>query len=229
MRVRTGTSGYSYKEWKGHFYPADLKADAMLRFYGERLKAVEINNTFYRMPKAGMLEAWAAQVPEDFTFVLKASRRITHIKRLKEVSEDVAYLLETAQTLGPRLGPVLFQLPPYLKKDLARLRDFLALLPAGTRAALEFRDASWFDEETFAALREHDVALVYSDEDEAKEPPFVSTAVWGYLRLRRPSYDLNAWAARITAQPWSDAFVFFKHEDAGAGPKMAAEFATLVG
>jgi len=228
LRILTGTSGYSYKEWKGHFYPADLKADGMLAYYAERLKAVEINNTFYRMPKASMLHAWATQVPADFTFVLKASRRITHIKRLKEVGEDVAYLLETAQTLGSRLGPVLFQLPPYLKKDLARLRDFLALLPGTTRAALEFRDASWFDEETYAALREHDVALVYSDENEEKEAPFVSTAGWGYLRLRRGSYDLADWAKRVTAQPWSEAFVFFKHEEAGAGPKMAAEFAALV-
>jgi uncharacterized protein YecE (DUF72 family) len=228
LHILTGTSGYSYKEWKGHFYPADLKADAMLAYYAERLKVVEINNTFYRMPKESVLLAWAAQVPEDFTFVLKASRRITHIKRLKEVGEEVRYLFQTANILGPKLGPTLFQLPPNLKKDLPRLTGFLALIPETGRAAMEFRHESWFDEETYAALRAHDVALVYSDEDEEKEAPFVSTASWGYLRLRRGSYDLAAWATRIAAQPWSDAFVFFKHEEAGAGPKMAAEFAALV-
>jgi uncharacterized protein YecE (DUF72 family) len=229
MRILTGTSGYSYKEWKGHFYPADLKADAMLAYYSERLKVVEINNTFYRMPKESVLLAWAAQVPVDFTFVLKASRRITHIKRLKEVGEEVRYLFQTANILGPKLGPTLFQLPPNLKKDLPRLTGFLALIPETGRAAMEFRHESWFDEETYAALRAHDVALVYSDEDEEKEAPFVSTAGWGYLRLRRGSYDLSDWAKRVAAQPWSDAFVFFKHEEAGAGPKMAAEFAALTG
>ncbi|MEK6609678.1 MAG: DUF72 domain-containing protein [Gemmatimonadota bacterium] len=227
MRILTGTSGYSYKEWKGHFYPSDLKADEMLRFYGERLKAVEINNTFYRMPREKVLLDWAAQVPDGFTFVLKASRRITHIKRLKEVGEEVRYLLQTANVLGRKLGPTLFQLPPNLKKDLPRLTDFLALIPKTWRAAMEFRHESWFDDETFAALRANDVALVYSDEAEEKEPSFVSTASWGYLRLRRGNYDLGEWARRVKAQPWSDAFVFFKHEEAGAGPKMAAEFAAL--
>ncbi|MDO8667094.1 MAG: DUF72 domain-containing protein [Gemmatimonadales bacterium] len=227
MRILTGTSGYSYKEWKGHFYPSDLKADEMLRFYGERLKAVEINNTFYRMPKEKVLLDWAAQVPDGFTFVLKASRRITHIRRLKEVGEEVRYLLQTANVLGRKLGPTLFQLPPNLKKDLPRLTDFLALIPKTWRAAMEFRHESWFDDETYAALRAHDVALVYSDEDEEKEPRFVSTASWGYLRLRRGNYDLGEWARRVKAQPWTDAFVFFKHEEAGAGPKMAAEFTAL--
>ena len=229
MRILTGTSGYSYKEWKGHFYPADLKADGMLRYYGEHLKAVEINNTFYRMPKEEVLLDWAAQVPDGFTFVIKASRRITHIKRLKEVGEEVGYLLRTANVLGKRLGPTLFQLPPNLKKDLPRLTDFLAHIPKTWRAAVEFRHESWFDDETFAALRSHDVALVYSDEDEEKEPPFVSTAGWGYLRLRRGSYDLRSWVRRVKEQAWSDAFVFFKHEDAGAGPRMAVEFAALCG
>ena len=228
MRIHTGTSGYSYKEWKGHFYPADIKADAMLGYYAERLKTVEINNTFYRMPKASVLQARAAQVPDDFIFILKASRRITHIKRLKEVDEEVGYFHRTTDVLGPKLGPSLFQLPPHLKKDLARLTSFLALLPKTRRAALEFRHESWFDEETYDALRAHDVALVYSDEDEEKEPPLVSTASWGYLRLRRGSYDLGEWARRVKAQPWSDAFVFFKHEEAGTGPKLAAAFLEAV-
>lgn len=228
MRILTGTSGYAYKEWKGHFYPADLPADEMLRFYGERLEAVEINNTFYRMPKEKVLLDWAAQVPDGFTFVLKASRRITHIKRLKDVGEEVRYLLQTANVLGKKLGPTLFQLPPNFKKDVPRLTDFLALIPKTWRAALEFRHESWFDDETYAVLRAHDAALVCSDEDEEKEPPFVSTASWGYLRLRRGSYDLSAWAKRVGDQPWSDAFVFFKHEEEGAGPKMAAEFTALL-
>jgi uncharacterized protein YecE (DUF72 family) len=226
MRVLAGTSGFSYKEWKGSFYPEDLSADAMLSYYAERLPAVEINNTFYRMPKPALLEGWAAQVSPDFRFVLKASQRITHHKRLKEAGDEVAYFFRVAATLGERLGPALFQLPPNLKKDLPRLEAFLGVLPAGARAAFEFRHASWFEEDVFAALGARGAALCIA-EDEELATPLVSTADWGYLRLRRQDYveaDVAAWADRVRAQSWAEAYVFFKHEDAGSGPKLAAEF-----
>ena len=163
MRIRVGTSGYSYKPWKGPFYPEDLPDAQMLAFYGEHLPTVEINNTFYRMPKREVLERWAGAVPESFRFVLKASQRITHQKRLKNVAEEIRYFFETAAVLGERLGPVLFQLPPFSKKDAPRLRDFLAGLPEGARAALEFRHESWFDEEVYGVLREGRAAHCLAD------------------------------------------------------------------
>jgi uncharacterized protein YecE (DUF72 family) len=230
MRVAVGTSGFAYKEWKGSFYPSDLKADDFLRFYASRLHAVEINNTFYRMPTEKLLVSWTGQVPEDFTFVLKASQRITHRKRLKECGEELQYFLRTANTLGAKLGPTLFQLPPNLKKDLPRLQDFLTLLPTASRAAFEFRHPSWFDEEVYGLLRVHGAALVAAEadpEDSAVATTFVPTADWGYLRLRRKAYDraaLAAWAARIREAGWDEAFVFFKHEDGATGPRLAAEF-----
>jgi uncharacterized protein YecE (DUF72 family) len=229
MQVLVGTSGYSYKEWKGTFYPEDLKAADMLHYYAERLATVEINNTFYRMPTDSVLENWAGQVPKGFTFVLKGSQRITHMKRLKDAADPVAYFFRTAAALGPRLGPVFFQLPPNFKKDVPRLRDFLALLPAAPPVAFEFRHESWFDEEVYDALREKGVALCAADTDESGDQgaPIVPTAAWGYLRLRRAEYDdaaLLAWIGRVHAQPWERAFVFFKHEDAGKGPAMAARF-----
>jgi uncharacterized protein YecE (DUF72 family) len=231
MDLYVGTSGYSYKEWKGTFYPADLPAKNMLRHYGERFRTVEINNTFYRMPKVAVLESWAAEVPADFKFVLKAPQRITHIQRLKDQDDSVSYLLETAGALANRLGPILFQLPPNMKKDVARLRDFLPRLPRG-RAAFEFRHASWFDEEIFGLLREHRAALCIAEAEDGVEVPFVSTADWGYLRLRRPDYgdpELTAWLNRVLEQNWREAFVFFKHEDEGKGPQMAQRFLALAG
>ena len=231
MRVRVGTSGFSYKEWKGFFYPADLSAGEMLAYYAERLDTVEINNTFYRMPKESTLLGWAEQVPERFAFVLKASRRITHQKQLVDCGDPLSYLMRTASVLGPRLGPMLFQLPPYLRKDLVRLRDFLELLPHGWRAAFEFRHASWNDDEVHAALRDHGAALAVADTDRGDDPPIVATADYGYLRLRREDYDrpaLERWAERIGAQAWDETFVFFKHEDEGAGPRLAARLAELV-
>ena len=234
MRVAVGTSGYAYKEWKGHFYPQDLKPADFLRYYAAQFRTVEINNTFYRMPTEELLTGWAAQVPAGFTFVLKASQRMTHRKRLKECGEELQYFARTAATLGERLGPTLFQLPPYLKKDLSRLQDFLTLLPSGWRAAFEFRDASWFDEDVTALLRSHGAALVAAETDpdeSALAVPFVPTADWGYLRLRRKAYDtaaLAAWAARIRATGWREAFVFFKHEDEATGPRLAAEFMQIV-
>lgn len=231
MRVRVGTSGFAYKEWKGSFYPEEIPADAMLRFYAEHFATVEINNTFYRMPSESLLARWGAEVPTGFTFVLKAPLRITHIKRIGDVREDVQYLLGVAAVLGERLGPLLFQLPPSMKKDVTRLRDFLATVPAGYRPALEFRHPSWQDEEVHAALRERGAALCVADTDEEPAAAIIPTSRWGYLRLRRITYDdaaLASWANRIREQPWDEAFVFFKHEDAGVGPRLASRLLALL-
>jgi uncharacterized protein YecE (DUF72 family) len=227
MNILVGTSGYSYKEWKGSFYPADLPEKQMLRYYGKRFRTVEINNTFYRMPSETVLKKWAEEVPAGFAFVLKASQRITHQHRLKDADDSVAYLLKVAGTLQDRLGALLFQLPPFLHKDLPRLRGFLALLPPERRVAFEFRHPSWFDDEVYGALRAHDAALCIAEADDELEVPFVATAKWGYLRLRRPDYgdrELRDWAKRVQDQEWEDAFVFFKHEDEGKGPQLAARF-----
>jgi uncharacterized protein YecE (DUF72 family) len=234
MRIRTGTSGFSYKQWRGSFYPRELPADRYLAYYATRLDTVEINNTFYRMPTRALLEGWRDAVPEAFTFVLKAPQRITHQKRLQGAEEALGAFLQTAAALDPGLGPLLFQLPPYLKKDVPRLRQFLALLPPSTRAALEFRHASWFDDEVYAVLAEAGAALCAADTDESGDagPPLVATGGFGYLRLRRSDYDeaaLRGWLARIRGQPWSESYVFFKHEDEGKGPALAERLKALVG
>jgi uncharacterized protein YecE (DUF72 family) len=232
VRLHIGTSGYSYKEWKGRFYPDDLPAARMLAFYAERFGAVEINNTFYRMPKKDVLVRWSEETPSDFQFALKAAQRITHRQRLKDAGDALAYLLDTAAVLGAKLGPLLFQLPPFLEKDVPRLREFLALLPGERRAAFEFRHASWHDDEVHDALHARGAALCVAD-TEADDPtgaPIVATADWGYLRLRRCAYDdaaLASWRERIAAQPWAEAHVYFKHEDTGTGPDLAARFAAL--
>jgi uncharacterized protein YecE (DUF72 family) len=237
VNVRVGTSGYSYKPWKGPFYPAELPDAQMLRFYAERFPTVEINNTFYRMPSREVLVRWAEETPPGFVFVLKASRRITHEKRLAEVGEALGYFLETSTALEGKRGPVLYQLPPFLRQDVDRLRRFLDRLPEGSRAALEFRHPSWFEEPVYELLRERGAALCLSemesgDEGEAAPPaPLVPTARWGYLRLRRAGYsddDLRGWADRIRAQPWDEAFVFLKHEDEGQAPQMAARLQELL-
>ena len=230
MKVLPGTSGFSYKEWKGSFYPEDLPAEEMLRYYASKLPAVEINNTFYRMPRAEMLAKWAEQVPDGFQFALKASQQITHRKRLKEAADPVEYFFKIAVTLGDRMGPVLIQLPPNLKLDLPRLTDFLEVLPPASRCAFEFRHDSWFRDDVFEALRRRSCSLCIA-EDEDLATPFVATAGWGYLRLRRQDYteaDLRDRAGKLLAQPWTEAFVFFKHEDEGTGPRLAAQFAGLV-
>ncbi|MEE8105330.1 MAG: DUF72 domain-containing protein [Planctomycetota bacterium] len=229
MRVLTGTSGYSYKEWKGSFYPEDLAAPDMLGYYAERLPTVEINNTFYRMPKREVVQNWAQQVPDGFSFVLKASGRVTHKKRLKDADDELAYIIKNARELGDRLGPMLFQLPPYLKKGADRLAGFLKTLPEDFRAAIEFRHESWFDDEIYELLRGACVALVVSEGEAGELPPMVATAPFGYLRLRKPRYsagELDTWAERIKAQEWESAHVFFKHEEDGAGPATAADFAS---
>jgi uncharacterized protein YecE (DUF72 family) len=232
MQLLVGTSGYSYKPWKGKFYPEKMKEAEMLRFYATRFGTVEINNTFYRMPAPAMLSRWDAETPEPFRFVLKAPQRITHHKRLAAVDDDVRYFLETSAVLGGKRGPLLFQLPPYLKMDAALLAGFLVLLPPGLRAAFEFRHKSWFTEEVYGLLRRHGAALCLADVDEDERPleEIVPTADWGYLRLRRLEYstdDLAAWKARICSQPWQEAYVFFKHEDDARGPAYAEQFQSL--
>lgn len=231
MDLYVGTSGYNYKEWKGPFYPERFADSEMLGFYSGHFDSVEINNTFYRVPKPEIVESWAGQVSQTFRFVLKATRRITHLKRLKGVDEEVAYFLSVAAHLEGRLGALLFQLPPTSKKDMDRLSAFVKLLPEGTRAAMEFRHESWFDEEVYDCLRARDIALCFAHEDddatEDVERKFVSTASWGYLRLRGSQYkatEMARWAEKVKAQSWQRAFVFFKHESEGLGPKLATSF-----
>jgi uncharacterized protein YecE (DUF72 family) len=231
VRVLAGTSGFAYKEWKGPFYPADLRDDLMLGYYAGRLPAVEINNTFYRMPRETVVASWADQAPDGFRFVLKASRKITHFGRLKNVASELEYFLRASSALGAKRGPSLFQLPPNMKKDAERLREFVASLPRAWPAAFEFRHASWFDDETYDILRSRNAALCMADKGpEEDATPLVATADWGYVRLRAPSYDeadLERWLATLRAQSWGDAYVFFKHEDAGIGAKLALRLAEL--
>jgi uncharacterized protein YecE (DUF72 family) len=230
MRFFAGTSGYSYKEWKGTFYPEKLPQQEMLSYYARRFSTVEINNTFYQMPEVSVVESWGRQVPASFRFVLKAPQTITHRKRLKNVKQETAHLLRTAAALNRRRGPLLFQLPPNFKKDLPRLEAFLGLIAGRVSSAFEFRHESWFDGDVFDSLRAHACALCVADTDEAPISDIVSTARWGYLRLRRERYtarQLGKWIERIRAQGWKDAYVFFKHEDTGTGPKLAARFLEL--
>jgi len=216
-RLLAGASGYSFKEWKGTFYPPDLKPDAMLAYYAERLPTVEINNTFYRMPKVEMLENWAKTVPEAFRFSVKASRRITHMARLKAESsaDPLGFLYRNLASLGAKRGPVLFQLPPQSRKDLPRLAEFLALLPEAHRAAFEFRNESWFADDVYAALEKAGASLCLSEREESVLPPLVETAPWGYVRLRLEQYSeeaLRVWTARLLATGWREIYVYFMHE-----------------
>jgi len=229
MRVRIGTSGFSYKEWKGSFYPEDLPAAKMLEFYAGRFDTVEINNTFYRMPDEKILSKWAEQVPNSFTFVLKAPQRITHQKKLAGAEEEVQRFFDAATALGGQLGPILFQLPPFARKDAEKLKSFLAVLPPKAPVAFEFRHDSWCDEEIYAMLRGRDAPICLSDTDEVTDANalVIPTASWGYLRLRRTEYSDDAladWARRVEKQPWSEAYVFFKHEDEARGPMFAERF-----
>jgi uncharacterized protein YecE (DUF72 family) len=227
VRLWVGTSGFGYKEWRGKFYPERFPAKEMLRFYAASFATVEINNSFYRLPKETVLQSWAEQVPAQFRFVLKAPRRITHTKRLKDAGAEVEDLFSVATALGSGQGAFLFQLPPNFKKDVKRLRTFLSILPADRHLAFEFRHPSWLDEEVFASLRARNCALCVTDTDEAEACDLINTASWGYLRLRRREYtgaDLLRWKERICSQPWDHAYVFFKHEDEASGPKFASEF-----
>jgi uncharacterized protein YecE (DUF72 family) len=230
MNLFVGTSGFSYKEWKGSFYPKDIPAAQMLRFYSERFGSVEINNTFYGIPKASAVAAWAREVSGDFRFAVKAPQRITHRRELTGAPATMSQLMDAVRPLKQRLGPLLFQLPPYMKKDATRLRELLGLLRRRQHGAFEFRHPSWFDEEIFDVLRDHQSALCIADDDNDLHVPFVATADWGYLRLRRLDYNdtaLNEWIKRIRRQKWKDAFIFFRHEDTGKGPKFAARFIEL--
>ena len=239
MRLLAGTSGFAFKEWKGPFYPAELKDAGMLAYYATRFPTVEINNTFYRMPKDSVLADWAAKVPETFTFAIKASQRITHFARLKpEALETVEYLVRATAALGERLGPILFQLPPNMKLELDRLRAFLDALPEGRRYAMEFRHASWFEPAVVDALRAHNVAMVACEQEDFASPVH-ATANWGYFRLHRFDYDapaLAAWVATIRAlepQGMREAFVYFKHDhipdSAGSGPFAVEAFMKACG
>jgi uncharacterized protein YecE (DUF72 family) len=228
-RIVAGASGYSFKEWKGNFYPDKIKPEDMLTFYAERLPTVEINNTFYRLPSASMLENWAATTPQAFRLAIKASRRITHIARLKveTAAEPTNYLYRNLEALGAKRGPVLFQLPPNLKKDLPRLTAFLGLLPDGHRAAFEFRNDTWFADDVYDALKTSGASLCLSEREDNAPPPLVETAPWGYVRLRLETYsdgDLQQWARRLEATSWQQIFVYFMHE-----PTAPAYARTLMG
>ena len=212
-----GASGYSFKEWKGTFYPEKMKPEEMLPFYSARLPTVEINNTFYQMPKVAVLENWARNTPETFRFAIKASRRITHMSRLKadSAADSVAFLYRNLASLGGKRAPVLFQLPPFLKKDLARLADFLPLLPAGHMAAFEFRNDTWFSDDVYALLKNAGASLCFSEREDNAPPPLVETAPWGYVRLRLEVYseeDLRRWAERLARTAWQNTYVYFMHE-----------------
>ena len=229
--VHVGTSGYSYLEWRGTFYPAAFPPARMLPYYAERFRTVELNNTFYRMPTAKTIAAWDQDTPAGFLFALKVPRRITHIARLRDVAEPLRYLLDTVGALGPKLGPLLLQLPPTLRKDPARLGDCLALVPPGVRMAVEFRHASWLDDEVYGLLRARNAALCVADTEEGTTP-LVATADFGYLRLRDRVYgpdELAQWAATAGRAEWRDAFVYFKHEESGTGPALARELVDLLG
>jgi uncharacterized protein YecE (DUF72 family) len=233
VKAWVGTSGYSYPEWRGTFYPADLPAARMLDFYAGRFPSVEINATFYRMPTTKTLAGWATATPPAFRFALKAPQRITHVARLRDVDEPVRYFCDVVRTLGPKLGPVLFQLSPRFARDLGRLGDLLALLPPGLACAFEFRHASWFADDVYARLRGRNAALCIADTD-AGTTPLVTTADFGYLRLRDQGYtenDLRRWADTIhrLGERWGDAYVFFKHEESGLGPAFASRLAALLG
>jgi len=215
--VLAGASGYSFKEWCGTFYPGKMKGEEMLPFYSARLPTVEINNTFYRMPRTTMLEEWVKITPETFRFAIKASRRITHMSRIKAdtSAESVGYLYKALESLGAKRGPVLFQLPPNLKKDLPRLEEFLKLLPADHRAAFEFRNESWFEDDVYAALKGVGASLCFSERQDDAPPPLVETAPWGYVRLRLEEYsdrDLEAWAERLASTGWKEVYAYFMHE-----------------
>ena len=233
MNLWIGTSGFQYPEWKGTFYPETLPTSKMLPFYAERFSSTEINYTFRRIPSQKTIENWSQATPERFKFSLKAPQKITHFAKLRACDDTLTYFYKVVSALDQRLGPVLFQLPPFLKKDAALLGDFLRCFPSGMRAAFEFRHASWFDDEVFAQLKANNVALCIA-ESEKLSAPVVATADFGYLRLRREDYttdDVKRWTKTVNAQEgkWSDAVVYFKHEEGGVGAKLAGEMLKLVG
>lgn len=231
MRLHVGTSGYNFPEWKGSFYPPKLPSAKWLEYYAQQLGTVEINYTFYRTPNAKTVAGWDASTPESFVFVLKAPQKITHIARLRNIDESLRVFLDTVRNLHAKLGAVLFQLPPNFKKDIARLGDLLTQFPSDVRAACEFRHASWWSDDVYELLRSTNTALCIADTEEGTTPE-IATANFGYVRLRDEGYgaeELKGWRQRIQAlgSAWTDAYVFFKHEEKGVGPKLAREFAQL--
>jgi len=227
-----GTSGYEYEEWKGPFYPPEIEEREMLRFYGQAFSTLEVSYTFHKTPNMRTLQGWVRDTPEEFAFSLKAPRRITHDMQLRDAGEPLTMFCATAKALKGKVGALLFQLPPFLRKDVSRLEDFLHQIPPGTRAAFEFRNQSWFADDVFECLSRFDVALCISDHEE-RATPFTPTAAFGYLRLRQPAYseqDLESWARRLldAGAQWQDAYVYFKHEAAGRGPALARALNALI-
>jgi uncharacterized protein YecE (DUF72 family) len=230
VRILAGTSGWSYPPWRGSFYPARLPADRMLATYAARLPTVEVNATAYRAPRPELLAGWRAQAGPGFVFAVKAPQLITHRLRLRRIEAPLARFLRATAELGDGLGPLLFQLPPDLGKDLPLLRELLALLPRGGRAAFQL-PPPWVAPEVVQALADAGAALCLVDAEEGTTP-LAATAPFGYLRLRRPEYgdaELAAWAARLRGQPWAEAFVYFKHEDGARGPRFARRLLELAG
>ncbi len=231
MEQWIGTSGYQYAEWKGTFYPTDMATAKMLTYYGERFASTEVNYTFRRFPSAKTIARWLEETPAAFKFSLKAPQRITHFAQLRNCEEIVYAFQNAIARLGEKLGPVLFQLPGSIKKDAPRLAEFLQQLPPEMKAAFEFRHASWFDDEIFATLQKSNAALCIAESADLATPA-VATANFGYLRLRREDYasaDFARWAEFVATQEqkWTSAYIYFKHEESGIGPKFAAEMRSL--
>ena len=229
--IAVGTSGYNYPEWRGQFYPTDLPQSRMLPYYAARFSTVEINASFYRMPTEKTVTGWADATPPGFVFTLKAPQRITHMKRLLDVDDLVRRFVDVATTLGPKLGALLFQLPPNFRKDTERLGQLLVTLPPGRRCAFEFRHPSWFTEDVYDLLRTRDAALCVADTEDGTTPE-VATASWGYLRLRDAGYtdaELDRWASVVRQSAWRDAFVYFKHEESASGPALASRLLHRLG
>lgn len=220
-----GTSGYAYKEWEGAMYPTGASEERFLA-YAKHFSAVELNNTFFRMPPTAALARLSARAPENFTFTIKAPQDITHGKRLRQAQGVLEAFFTGAAALAPHQGPALFSIPAFLKKDVPRLRDFLQAVPKGNRVACEFGDPSWYSDDVLRLLAEHDAALTLLDVDAAALcTPRHVTATWGYVRLRRADYapkQLQVWAAWMQAQNWNQVFVFFKQAHIAKSPKYAS-------
>jgi uncharacterized protein YecE (DUF72 family) len=232
VQFRVGTSGYSYKEWKGSFYPDKLPDKKMLSCYAEHFSTVEINSTFRRFPTASTVESWAEQVPDSFRFALKGRQTITHFRRLQNAEDQIDDFIKLASLLGNRQGPLLFQLPPNFKKDVPRLDAFLNYVGGRAAVVFQLQHETWFDDEVYSCLRGHSAALASVDDEGPACDKVVSTTNWGYVRLREERYTdarLKKWIEMIKAQDWNEAYVFFKHEDVGAGPRLAARFLELAG
>jgi uncharacterized protein YecE (DUF72 family) len=232
MSIWIGTSGFQYAEWKGNFYPEDLPAAKMLRYYAERLNTTEINYTFHRIPAAKTIDNWNNLTPPTFRFSLKAPQKITHWAKLRDCADTMRYFHDVISSLGEKLGPVLFQLPPNFKKDTFVLADFVNCLPDGARAAFEFRHESWFSDDVWDIFRTHNVALCLNETADFAAPK-ICTADFGYLRLRREDYagqDIKGWVDFVGAQSarWRDIFIYFKHEEAGVGPKFARQMMDML-